>query len=109
MQLIENVTNVNLTLASPLATIDTAGVIGWRLDEAQGRVLILTSSIKLVMFLFYSIVMGPGGQYKGLLSFDFTFKIMKEQLNTATLSTVDSGHSMRMLLYGTRYGSALSP
>ena len=100
MQLIENVTNVNLTLASPLATIDTAGVIGWRLDEAQGRVLILTSSIKLVMFLFYSIVMGPGGQYKGLLSFDFTFKIMKEQLNTATLSTVDNAQHGKLLAFG---------
>jgi len=51
MQLIENVANVNLTLASPVATMDTAGVIGFRLDEATGRVLILTSSIKLVMFL----------------------------------------------------------
>jgi len=30
---------------------------------------------------------------KGLLSFDFTFKIMKEQLNTATISTVDNAQT----------------
>ena len=100
MQLIDNIVNVNLTLASPLATIDTAGVIGWRLDEATGRVLILTSSIKLVMFLFYSIAMGPGGMNKGLLSFDFTFKIMKEQLNTATISTVDNAQHGKLLAFG---------
>ena len=100
MQLIDNTVNVNLTLASPLATIDTAGVIGWRLDEATGRVLILTSSIKLIMFLFYSIAMGPGGMNKGLLSFDFTFKIMKEQLNTATISTVDNAQHGKLLAFG---------
>lgn len=100
MQLIENVANVNLTLASPVATIDTAGVIGFRLDEATGRVLILTSSIKLVMFLFFSIAMGPGGMNKGLLSFDFTFKIMKEQLNTATISTVDNAQHGKLLAFG---------
>ena len=87
--------HVNVTLRSSEATVDTAGVIGFKLVEEDGRVLILTSTIKLTMHMFENLCMG-----NSIMSLDHTFKIMKEQMEMVTLGTVDNGRHGKTLAFG---------
>jgi hypothetical protein len=63
--------------------------------EEEGRVLILTSSIKLTMHMFENMCLG-----NSIMSLDHTFKIMKEQMEMVTLGTVDNGRHGKTLAFG---------
>jgi hypothetical protein len=92
---IKDSAQINITLHSAEATTDTAGVIGFKLVEEEGRVLILTSSIKLTMHMFENMCLG-----NSIMSLDHTFKIMKEQMEMVTLGTVDNGRHGKTLAFG---------
>ena len=71
--LIHDRADINIVLASPDATFDTTGVIGFELDgtdPADPRVLILFTSVKMAMFAFESTI---DGYSNGKLLADYTY------------------------------------
>ena len=87
--LIHDRAHINVVLASPDATFDTTGVIGFELDgtdPADPRVLILFTSVKMAMFAFESTI---DGYSDGKLLADYTYKVLKELLKMLVFSTVD--------------------
>jgi hypothetical protein len=74
---IENMLSIDRMLASPDATLDTSGVIGYRIDVGNGRFTALVSSIKMAMFGAEQQV---AGYSDGCLLKDDTFKTSKELL-----------------------------
>ena len=79
------------------ATLDTTGVIGAELDPEEGRVLVLFTSVKLIMFAFEQL---NAGYDNGLALADFTYKIMKEKLAFIAISTVDIQQHNKLTAFG---------
>ena len=77
---------MEVVLASPTATVDTAGIIGSIILPDEGRLLILYSTVKMMMFVWLVTIHGYG---KGVFAMDATYKIFKEGLSMITCNVAD--------------------
>ena len=88
---------MNIRLASPTADLDTCGIIGHILIAAEGRVLIMFSTIKLLMTMYLETVQGYSS---GMYLMDYTYRIMSERLPLLVVSTHDIGQHGKVGAFG---------
>lgn len=98
MTLISSKASLDKQLESVDATLDTFGVIGCFIDPDRDRVLVLSSSIKLMVTAW---LLCHTGFSEGQLSSDVTFKIFKEKgLEMMTFMMQDPNQVGKLTAFG---------